>query len=1475
MPAISKIRFTNIVYEGGAKRYNDSTFYFDGHNSAIVLENGGGKTVFIQAALQAVIPHTDLAGRRMRETLQLENGPAHIAVEWLLADKPKRRYAVTCVTLFMNSGSLDSYRYIYEYGDHDEHGITRLPFTRESDRGTRASDKGEMQDYYQSMVQRYRLQARQFDTIREYRNHLENQLQIVATEWDAVVKINSNEGGVEAFFEECKTTSNLVDRLLIPTIENSMQGYDQKGFANLFQAQRDGFKQYRELKLKIETNQRIIEQLERYVHGFSAYDEVKKRYLELRKSAYSAWQYVEQSEAVHQARIDELNVLLVKMEESKKELERKLISLQIAREQEKAGGLQTLLYEVTEELEQEQERLRSLEHEQHSIQYAQQRERKREAEQKLNHFERERAQLEVTEDEAEIEYAWRENARHLKAIFMKQEQQLLEQEQKVQDEVQQIKQQLHELKETENEKSRTLEHLKSSNTQTETEIKKDRSSLQELARELLDNPLTESVEQQQPIWNEEHNRLEQEILAGYTRQGELEQKRERLRSLITEGRRKSGEVQQELIQLKSEYHLYMKDHDEVRFVLAELRPEWTRLISIPEKAESIRQRIAQEIKVREDEKADLYRKERLARRHIDDYGEQESFFADPYAAGLLHRWSSQFSLLQSGVEYVKQYAGEDRDQNGLWALTLITTVHERDKLQDKVRQAADRLQFPVRVLSVDEARDAHSEAASLQDGHWIEPSLWHSIHDSAAFEVWKSGAAERARQAELARTAKERELRSWEEGSRRLTELLNRYPYEDRQAAELRRSELDIQENELKNRLKVQESDESRTEQEQKELQSRQELSRQQISVLEKRMEQGAKYVTLKKSIVESEQKRRELSVRLKQQEQSLQETKDNIAKWEKEQGDKERHLNALSFELKYWREQDHYAAVAAEFPLENEFTLEVLKQVRKSLEKKRDQISTARSELDREIVRCQAEIQEAEKAMKVMLQQYSALDRLLDLPSRAEEQLAEIWSSMQESKERLSVLTSEKNRKNEDYQQQVGSLKSEQERYEKQFGSEPPMTFFEPLSRVEEHLNEDEDRLKKEEKRLRELLAAARKHYDNISSAQKVWLPHLRVHGLEDPQLKKESAELTLSEQKDWLYAMLERSKKTVQELEDQRQKVDQENDKVEKGKKRFIEFCDRHVPDIKLKEMAKNGVADKQDYAELQEFERSLKRNLLRASQVAEIEKQAEDKKLQHYITHIHDHLQQLAQELGEIPKKTRVKTSEGTKEIYSFKIPQWEEKTAREKIQAHIDWVSLQLDGSKYVNNDGEPQDAIVRKDLEKWLDSKQLLLKVLGENAIRIQCRKVNNDNRVTSAAYSWETSNSWSGGERWSKNMALFLGLLNYVAEKRQPIQSKMARHRSVILDNPFGKASSEHVLSPVFYIAEQLGFQMIALTAHAEGKFLHDYFPVLYSCRLRGAAGDSSKQIMGLNQNMNQAYFRDFEPETTAYLGEVKQMELF
>ncbi|CAH1202672.1 hypothetical protein PAECIP111893_01876 [Paenibacillus plantiphilus] len=223
----------------------------------------------------------------------------------------------------------------------------------------------------------------------------------------------------------------------------------------------------------------------------------------------------------------------------------------------------------------------------------------------------------------------------------------------------------------------------------------------------------------------------------------------------------------------------------------------------------------------------------------------------------------------------------------------------------------------------------------------------------------------------------------------------------------------------------------------------------------------------------------------------------------------------------------------------------------------------------------------------------------------------------------------------------------------------------------------------------------------------------------------------------------------------------------------------------------------------------------------------------------------------------------------------IVEWEDQDGKDRVRSHIEWILSQLERNQYVDEQGKTQEGDVRKSLEKWLDSRQLLQVVLKSEAMKVTCRKVTNDHQVTKAAYSWEQSNRWSGGEKWSKNMTLFLGLLNYVAERRQYIKANMKLHRTVILDNPFGKASSDHVLSPVFFIAEQLGFQIIALTAHAEGKFLQDYFPIVYSCRLRSTT-DASKQLIESAQRVQHAYFRDHAPETLERIdSRMDQIDMF
>ena len=350
MPAISRIRFTNLVYEDGAKRYGDEVFQFDSHNGVILLENGGGKTVFVQAVLQTILPHIALGDRKAKNTFTLENSPAHLAVEWIIDDKP-RRYVLTAVTLFASKEGLDSYKYVYEYGPGDDHALVNLPFVREGQNGRRRpSSREEMSDYYQSMSHKH-MNAKYFTRNREYQDYIEQNFKIITSEWRSIARINSAEGEIEGFFDGCRTTTQLVDQLLIPTVEEALSGKG-KDFVEIFEKQREHFKKHRQLRDKIEESQRVDSEVARYVNCYASYEEARQAALKIKGEIKSLYQLAQEQHDQVLQKLQEHEDANNKLAEERYELQRKKASGQLAAlEQAKIGDSKILDRTLTGGLE--------------------------------------------------------------------------------------------------------------------------------------------------------------------------------------------------------------------------------------------------------------------------------------------------------------------------------------------------------------------------------------------------------------------------------------------------------------------------------------------------------------------------------------------------------------------------------------------------------------------------------------------------------------------------------------------------------------------------------------------------------------------------------------------------------------------------------------------------------------------------------------------------------------------------------------------------------------------------------------------------------------------------------------------------------------------------------------------------------------------------------------------------------------------
>ncbi|KAB2953944.1 hypothetical protein F9B85_03375 [Heliorestis acidaminivorans] len=354
----------------------------------------------------------------------------------------------------------------------------------------------------------------------------------------------------------------------------------------------------------------------------------------------------------------------------------------------------------------------------------------------------------------------------------------------------------------------------------------------------------------------------------------------------------------------------------------------------------------------------------------------------------------------------------------------------------------------------------------------------------------------------------------------------------------------------------------------------------------------------------------------------------------------------------------------------------------------------------------------------------------------------------------------------------------------------------------------------------------------------------------------------LTAEDQRDFPYQPDKLIKQVLRQLEKEHQQLQLQKEKVKQIRNEFELFCNREIKKSeKMRQNALRIIEEKQSYSDMMEWAGQMKKQIALAIKVAENQLKEFNEDVKHFVNQLHIYLVTLCDEIAEIGKYTSVKVEDTYKAIYTIQPPTWEETEGKRKLYQQLDMMTERLATEEFINEEGLEDTGKVRRAIEKWLNPSHLFRQITSKT-FQVKVRKVSNDKKINPYPVDWSTSNSWSGGERWSKNMALFFGIQSYLADKK----GQKRKDRVVLLDNPFGQASSDHVLEPVFYISEKLGYQIIALTALAEGKFLRDYFPIIYSCRLRPSLNEQTA-IMTTEKSIRHAYFQDHAPDSLQRLG--------
>jgi hypothetical protein len=214
MPRLTKVRMTNIQLDEGKKIISNSLWEPNAKDALFILENGGGKTSFIQLVTQTVLPNSNLSKRLLKEVLY-KGTTGHIMTEWKL-DGENLPYDYICLGFtFINgvskSEELSYFSYFFTYKNGAELRIETLP----------AEQAGKVTRYQEYKKVLRQNDVRIFDVKREYKKEL-NRFHILEDEWKMIQKINGDEGGVDNYFKKAATTSDLLIKLLIPEVENTI-----------------------------------------------------------------------------------------------------------------------------------------------------------------------------------------------------------------------------------------------------------------------------------------------------------------------------------------------------------------------------------------------------------------------------------------------------------------------------------------------------------------------------------------------------------------------------------------------------------------------------------------------------------------------------------------------------------------------------------------------------------------------------------------------------------------------------------------------------------------------------------------------------------------------------------------------------------------------------------------------------------------------------------------------------------------------------------------------------------------------------------------------------------------------------------------------------------------------------------------------------------------------------------------------------
>lgn len=230
LPQINRMRIINFSYNNDKRHIIDEKLnFYQGENAMLSLTNGGGKSVLVQLVLQPVIPYARLQNRSISDFFRKRRYPAYVLIEWKLDDMGGYLLTGICIAGYEaqagegieERNGIRYFTFTVKYSRSNNYDLENIPFVTKNGQFINILPFKDAVALIAEKSHDPRLGISYFssDEAQEYGRHLAT-FNISQDEWrNIIVKINDDEGGVKEIFEKCKNTQQLMNDWILKTVD--------------------------------------------------------------------------------------------------------------------------------------------------------------------------------------------------------------------------------------------------------------------------------------------------------------------------------------------------------------------------------------------------------------------------------------------------------------------------------------------------------------------------------------------------------------------------------------------------------------------------------------------------------------------------------------------------------------------------------------------------------------------------------------------------------------------------------------------------------------------------------------------------------------------------------------------------------------------------------------------------------------------------------------------------------------------------------------------------------------------------------------------------------------------------------------------------------------------------------------------------------------------------------------------------------